>query len=325
MTLSIRKFISLLSMVFFILMTSVVFCQGGPPVEDELGIFSGRLVKQDGTPFNGFIAFFSSEGVAPMDYGSTRRSPKMIAFTDKEGKFTTHLMPAGSYFVGAMERQGWRGGPPQRGEKRYSALAESGEYLTFTIIGGDTKDIGKILVQEPKSFPELKEFFTISGRLLDKKGKGIFDAVVVVKKDYNTPKAVFISDKSAIDGSYQIKLPPGKYFLLARETVAGSTRPKPGSIYGELGQNEPVGIGGKTAMLPTYIVGVLDQIYKDVDITMFKVPIPEIKRQETEAMVKSNKLSKESLPENLPLKKSKVSNAVQSSIKPETSLGKGKE
>jgi len=297
--------------------TVPVFAAGpGQNTADELGTFNGKIVHTDGTPFNGFIAFFSSEGLAPMDYGSTRRSPKMVAFTDANGTFTTHMMPAGSYYVGAMERKSWRGGPPKRGEKRYSALDDKGEYLTVTLKGGENKSIGTVKVGLQENFPELEKFFTISGHLLDSRGKGIFDSVVVVKKDYNEAKAAYISDKSSIDGSYQIKLPPGRYFLIARETVTGSTRPKPGSSYGELGQDAPLGVGGKTPTIPTYIEGKAGQVYKNVDITMFKVPIPEVKRKETEAKIKANKMSKESLPDNLPLRKSKTTKAVPSTIKP---------
>jgi len=48
---------------------------------------------------------------------------------------------------------------------------------------------------------------------------------------------------------------------------------------------------------------------------MFRVPIPDVKRKETEEKVRGNKMSKESLPENLPLRKEKADNAVQSPIK----------
>lgn len=316
MTNSIRKAIALLFVLFFMSNTSTVFGKAGGYTEDELGIVSGKVLQKDGTPFSGFVAFFDSEGLAPMDYGSARRSPKMVAFTDTEGKFTTNMMPAGSYFIGAMNRKSWRGGPPKRDEKRYSAFDEKGDYKVISLKGGETKEIGTFTVKEPDAFPELKEFYTIKGKLLDDKGKGVSDAVVVVKKDYNELQALFISDKSSIDGSYQIKLPPGKYFLIARETVAGSTRPKPGSTYGELGQDQPVGIGGKTTMKPSYIIGKAEEVYENVDIKMFTVPIPEIKRTETEAKIKSNKMSKENLPENLPLRKDKVTDAVESAIKP---------
>lgn len=322
--------IGLISLLWFVGLSGVVFSAeeqtaATGPEKMEFGTIKGQLVRKSGKPFTpGFVAFFPSENLDPMDFGVTRRSPKMIAFLDGEGQFTTKPTPTGSYYIGAMERKGWRGGPPQEGEKRYSAFDDKGHYLNITLTVGQVLDIGTIVVSEPEVTPELTDFFTIEGKLLDAEDKPVSGAVVVVKREYNTPKAEFISDKSKPDGSYKIKLPPGQYYLLARETVEGSMRPKPDSIYGELGHDEPIGIGGKSTRPPTFITGVTDQLYSNVDIKMFRVPIPDVKRKETEALVKSDKYSRDDLAENLPLRKKTFDNAVKSEMRPAGEKQNGK-
>jgi len=309
--------VGLLFLFLFLSLPSFALAADSGSELPEPGSITGQILKVGGAPFTqGFVALFSSENLDPMDYGQTRRSPKMIAFLDEQGKFTTQPMAPGSYFVGAMERKGWRGGPPKMGEKRYSAFDEQEKYLIVSLKSGQTLDIGSVVVKEPPTFPELTELFTIEGRLVDKDGKGIPDAVVVVKRDYTNPKGEFISAKTAFNGHYQIQLPPGNYYLIARETVAGSMRPKPDSMYGELGQREAIGIGGKTGNPATYIGGTPGQKFENVDITMFKIPIPDLKRKEVEALVKSEQFSKDDLAENLPLRKMKTDEgAVKSEIK----------
>ncbi len=287
--------------------------------ENKLGTVSGRIVLPDGSPFPvGFVAFFSSEDEEPQDYGGTLRSPKMIAFVQDEGRFSTRPFPAGSYYLGAMDRQKWGvGGPPRPGETRYSAIDEKGEYVIITLQGGQDLDIGTVTVRKPQKFPERSDSFTITGKIIDDKGEGVGGALVMVKKDYNEPKAVFISKKTAADGSYQIKLPPGRYFLIARESMTLAGRPKPGSVMGVLGQTKPIGIGGQSDQPPAYILGASGEEYKDVNIIMFEVPVPEVKRKEIESQVKSQKIDKESLPDHLPLKKVAPEKTVQAPVQAE--------
>lgn len=308
--------IGLISLLFFILLSVPAFSEEKSSEIKDLGTIKGQILKEGGSAFTpGFVAFFSSENLEPMDFGQTRRSPKMIAFLDDKGNFLTGPMPPGSYYIGAMERKQWRGGPPKMGEVRYSAFDDKGEYIEVTLNKSQELEIGSVVVTVPKEAPELTDFITIEGRLLAEDGKGVPGAVVVVKRDLNTRKAEFISDKSAFNGYYKIQVPPGKYFLIARETVEGSMRPKPDSIYGEFGQNAPIGLGGKSKNPSAYIIGTSGQEYKDVDILMFKVPLPEVRRKETEALVKSEKYSRDTLPENLPLRKQSLDEAVKSEVK----------
>jgi hypothetical protein len=118
-------------------------------------------------------------------------------------------------------------------------------------------------------------------------------------------------------GFYELKIPPGKFFFVARKELTTAGRPKPGGLLGTLGMDNPMGIGGKTDEIPDYIIGKDGQVFRNVNITMFEVPIPEVKRKETEAKVKAKKLDKSTLPEDLPLMKKKVEESKPSQHKPE--------
>ena len=284
--------------------------------EAVAGTISGRVVMEDGKPFpHGFVAFFDVAAGDPQDFGSTHRSPTMIAFIGEDGRFSTTPMPPGSYYFGAIPRKKFFSGPPKPGEKRYSSFDDKGGYRVFTLKEAQDLDIGTVTVRVPDEFPEIKEFFTINGHVLDEHGKPFAGAVVLVKKDLNDPKALFISGKTTADGAYSLKIPPGKYFLVARESLTMAGRPKPGSLMGVLGQESPIGIGGKSEEPPAYLIGIPNEEYKDVNITMFKVPIPDVKRKEIEAKVKAKELTKEELPKNLPLMKAPVDHAVEGKFK----------
>ncbi len=286
--------------------------------EAGYGALTGRIVGADGTAFTkGFVAFFDKKGGGPPDESTTKRSPVMVAFIGADGRFATVQFPAGEYYVGAMQRERWIGGPPRPGEKRYSAIDAEGKYVLVTVIAGKTTDVGTIVVREPQHFPERKEYFTVRGRVLDDHAKPVAGAVVVVKKDLDNPKGLFISPETDPDGSYELKLPPGKFFFVARKTLTRAGRPRPGGYMGVLGQTKPMGIGGQFEEPPAYIVGQAGQEYNGVDIFMFPVPIPDVRRQEIEAMVKAKQLDKSSLPAALPLKRKSAPEGVRSTHQPQ--------
>jgi hypothetical protein len=226
----------------------------------------------------------------------------MIAFIRDDGKFTAPVAP-GSYYLGVIPRKlGKRPGPPKKGEKRLSAFNPDGGYRIFHVNKGETLDVGRVTVRDPGAFRELSRFFTVTGRVLDKDGNGVPRALVMAKVRYEDPKPSFISDPAGPDGSYSLKLPPGKYYFIARQSLTMAGRPDPGSAMGVLGQTKPVGIGGKSEEPPAFIVGRPGDTFDHVDITMFVIPKPEERRREVEAEVKANRIDKSSLPSSLPLK-----------------------
>ncbi len=283
----------------------VVFAQ--PRVTDdtaadkEIGRISGTVVDDSNRIISpGFVALFKSDKYEPHDYGSTRRSPEMIAFLRDDGKFSAPVAP-GNYYLGVIPRRlGQRPGPPKKGEKRLSAFTPDGKYRIFHIRKGESVDVGRVTVKAPGGFRELSRFFVVVGRVLDDKGVGIDGALVMAKKNYDDPRPQFISDP-AVKGSYKLKLPPGKYYFIARKSLTMAGRPDPGSPMGVLGQTKAVGIGGKNDEPPAFIVGRPGDRFDNVDIVMFKIPKPEERRRQVEADVKANRIDKGSLPSSLPL------------------------
>ena len=312
--------------VLFLFLT-VNHALAGPAEEKEKfavensGTLSGRAVLEDGTPMPyGFVAFFEQVGdsMEHQDYGvGSKRSPMMVAFVKEDGKFVSQLFPAGLYFMGAVMEKGWIGGAPKKGQKKYSAIDSEGNYLLFEVKAAETVDIGTVIVREPVAFPELKTHFTIEGKVLDAQGRGVPDSVVVAKRDLNDPKGIFISAETDAEGNYQLKISPGMFFFVARKSLTRGGRPKPGGLMGTLGHSKPIGLGGKSEEPPAYIIGRNGETFRNVDITMFEVPIPELRRQEVEAKVKAQKLDKSSLPEDLPLMKPKAEEGVKSQYMPE--------
>ena len=287
---------------------------------ENAGALTGRLVLEDGTPFPyGFVAFFENVDGSDehQDFGLTKRSPKMVAFIQKDGKFTTQLFPSGEYFVGAVVTEKWVGGAPKKDQKKYSAINSKGNYLRVNVKAAETVDIGDVTVREPVKFPELKVQFTVTGKVLDAEGNGVPDSVVVAKKDLSDPKGIFISEDTDKDGNYQLKITPGTFYFVARKSLTRAGRPKPGALMGTLGQTKPLGIRGKSDQPPAYISGSEGDTFNNVDIIMFEVPIPDVKRQETEALVKAKKIDKSTLPDDLPLMKQKPEDTVPSDHKPE--------
>lgn len=272
---------------------------------NELGTVRGLVVLENGKPFpGGFVAFFGLEHGPNQDAGSSKRAPKMVAFIQEKGSFVSEPFPPGSYSIGAMMRERWVGGPPRSDEKRYSAVDEKGQYQVVTFKAGQNLDVGTVTVREPKNFPELKKFFTVQGRVLNAEGRGIAGAVVVVKEDFEDPKGLFISSETGKDGAYTLRLPPGRYFFVARESLSQTAgRPKPGSLMGTLGQNKPLNPGGNSDEPAAYIIGAEGETIPGADIIMFRIPVPDVKRKEVEKKVKAKQIDKKSLPAGLPLMK----------------------
>ena len=316
---------ALTAIFFFLIVNNILASQDLSKNKFDIenaGALSGQVVLEDGTPLSpGFVAFFENDNDSGehQDYGVSKRSPTMVAFlNNKDGKFVTQLFPAGAYFMGAVQSEKWIGGPPQKDQKKYSAVDKDGNYLFFEVKAAQTVDIGTVTVRVPVDFPERKDWFIVTGRVLDTDGVGIPDSVVVAKRDINDPKGEFISVQTDEEGKYELKITPGRFFFVARKTLTMAGRPKPGGLMGTLGQTKPIGIGGKSEQPPAYIVGSAGNSFNNGDIIMFKVPIPDVKRKEIEAQVKAKKIDKSTLPDDLPLMKQQAEDTVPSDHKPES-------
>ncbi len=281
-------------------------CLAAPPgyLMAKAGILEGKLHIKDGKPVvEGIIvSFFDTKSGPPPTYGDLRRVPEMVSRTDAEGNFKVKLIP-GSYNMGAMLRaRGQGAGPPRSGEEYFFIVDDNGSLLTFEIPAKQTVNIGTVKGKKPENIPEVQNYFTVEGTVLDETGQPLENAYILVKSDINAARPLYISEKTDKSGKYHMKLPAEKsYYLLARQNLRGG-RPIAGSYVGtygksaptgtegEYGIDAPVGVGGKGGQGEAIaITGNKGDIRKKVDITMFKIPIPEENRQKFEKKFRSEK------------------------------------
>lgn len=260
-----------------------------------MGILKGEL-QVEGRPLpNAVISFFNTQEGPPPDTGTARRVPDRVERTDPDGKFSVELLP-GSYFVGALIRDADKGpGPPRPGEKFFFARDGQGNLRTFDLKAGQTTEAGPITGIAPAGFKEFNNYMTIRGTVREVDGKPLAGVIVTLNDNMNSARPRFISGKTSADGTYEVKVPPGKYYVVAHESIRGG-RPTPGSkigMYGRSGQpgttpspNSPG--GGPGAMLAPGsaaqsgagnealpVTGRNGDILERIDITMISVPDPE--------------------------------------------------
>ena len=294
-------------LVFLAVLASLAFvvslAQAGVP-----GFMKARMGVAEGTFLSGteiqplagaIVSFFNKDGGPPPIVGSVRRVPDMVSRTDQTGKFTVRLLP-GQYYMGALVREANAGpGPPREGEKYFFAMAEEGKLLTFSVKTKETTQIGQVTGQTPDKFKEFSDFVTIRGTVADENGKAIEGILITIRDQPQSPRPKYISDRTKADGSYELKLPPGAYYIKARESLQGG-RPRPGSYIGAYGKSAPVDsvapanstgvsggappgagmqVGGGQALVLQTESG---KVYEDVDIHLYKIPDPDDTRRKFE-------------------------------------------
>jgi len=257
--------------------------QTAPP---EKGILKGK-VFQNGKPMpRAIISLFSVAGGTPPDHGSTRRVPEGLIYVNEDGSFLVELFP-GKYYLGAVSRSGDRRrmGPPSEDETFFFARNDNGELRQFEIAGGQINDVGTLTGVMPESFPEIEDYFTVAGTIFDEHGKPFSKALVLVRRELNVPRPLYISERTGADGKYEIKLPEGgSYYLVTRENLVNVGRPKPGNFVGIYGGTPP-----SSGAVPTVFAGgkVVSagkgEVVSGIDITMYKIPDPEKRKEEFQA------------------------------------------
>jgi hypothetical protein len=209
-----------------------------------------------------------------------------------------------TYYMGAMlvTDPGRGPGPRQKGETFYFAKDNNNELRIFTLGTREEKDAGVIIGTAPETFPLVKNLVTIEGMLLKEDGKPFVGGVVLVKSKINSRRPDFISQRTGEDGKFRLHLPPDtNYYLLGRERSVG--RPVPGSYVGTYGSNSAISEGGalpignvspaqpgsgmpgqsgfsemKENEQAKTLIGKAGEVLLGIDITMFKVPVPEEER-----------------------------------------------
>ena len=128
-------------------------------------------------------------------------------------------------------------------------------------------------------------------------------------------------EKTKENGTYEIKVPPGKYYVMAHEFIRGG-RPRPGSSIGMYGKTAPSNVaipsnamGGLGGNMPPGIAaqsrsgveaipieGKHGEVLENIDITMFNIPDPEKTRKKIEEEARARKESSELLDKTEPVK-----------------------
>lgn len=279
----------------------------------RMGTLEGKFYTENKVPHGGgIVSFFDAKGGPPPIVGSVRRVPEMVARTDKDGLFSVKLLP-GEYYMGALVRGVSDGpGPPREGEAYFFAMEEGGKLRVFEVKTKRTSNAGEVTGVTPDKITEFKDFVVIRGDVKDEQGNPVAGMMVTVKEELNAPRPKYISKRTDGDGRFELKLPPGRYFISARESLQAG-RPRPGSYIGTYGKTAPEatanqegsggagrgvspgvgaqGVGGEAIA----IEAKPGQTYDGITVNLYKIPDPEETRRkyEEEARIRKENDSKE--------------------------------
>jgi len=277
--------------------------QAGVPgfMKARMGSLEGEFYQTPNQPLaNGVVSFFNEKGGDPPIVGSIRRVPDLVSRTDAKGRFSAKLLP-GRYYMGAMVRDIKDGpGPPRKGEEYFFAMANPGELRLFEVRSRRVNKVGRVRGTHPENFKEFKRYVVIRGRVVDEKGQPFTGAIITVKDKLNSPRPKYIGERVSSDGRYEVKLPPGRYYIMARESLRRG-RPKVGSFVGAYGrggpsnstspsraQDGPKGKGG-TDGEAVALECRASKVYENINITMYAIPDPEETRAQKEREARKRK------------------------------------
>lgn len=266
-------------MSVLLMVITIATARSAPAPAAAKGFISGKvLLMREGKPVSGAVVslFNVDTGPAP-DQSGIRRVPEGFTRVARTGFFKKSLFP-GRYYLGVLFRADPKiKGPPGPDEFFFFPRDDEGKLRQFEVVAGLTTETGDLGVAESEIFPEITNAFVVEGTISDEQGKPFGGVLILVRRNIDSPRPLFISQRTGLDGRYQLKLPPGqKYYLVARENLVDVGRPKPGYFIGtyggskpQLGQVSSVFSGSKT------VFGVANQVTKGIDITMYKIPDPE--------------------------------------------------
>ena len=245
----------------------------GPSNRVKGEIVSGRIMIDGQEPMSGGrVAFFAEEYGPPSNFGNLRRIPERLSVIKQDGTFSLQLL-AGRYYMGAMSRDWSMGpGPPQPGEKTYSALDANNNLLLISIAEETENKLGPITVRHRDHSTDLQDVFTLTGTIKDPAGQPIEGAVLLVKINPRLRRPKFISKKTGTDGRFNIQLPAGRSFYLLAKDIMRAGKPAVGGRIGAYsGPNPVVNIPPR----PVPVTGMEGEIINDINITLIQLPDPQ--------------------------------------------------
>ncbi|MEN8134623.1 MAG: hypothetical protein ABFS18_03685 [Thermodesulfobacteriota bacterium] len=235
-----------------LLMVNVAVAEQSRDASSDKGILKGKVFQKNKPMPRAIIALFSVSSDNPPDLGSTRRVPDGLVKVDEAGKFSVELFP-GKYYLGAVSRSDDRRrmGPPSANEDFFFARKDDGKLRQFEIVGGQINDVGTLSGIMPEAFPEIEDYFTVNGTIFNEKGQPFPRAFILVRRELNVPRPLFISERTSAAGKYELKLPERvPYYLVVREDLVNVGRPRPGNYVGIYGGSPP-----SAGVVPTVFAG----------------------------------------------------------------------
>lgn len=293
-------------LVLALLLSSALLSFAGVPgfLKNKMGTLNGQLFVHEKPLADAIVSFFDSKGGPPPVVGSTRRVPDMVARTDDQGRFSVKLL-AGSYCMGSLIREKGNGaGPPRDGEEYFFIRDSAGNLRTLEVRAKAISEVGRVDGVVPGMFKEFDDFIVIRGTITDETGKVLPGVLVTLRESLASSRPRYISKRTATDGSFEMKVPPGQYYVMARESLQGG-RPLTGSYIGTYGKSAPLveatgqkgkdssggvslgggrqGGGGEAKV----VGGSKGEIISGIDIQMFRIPDPGATRQRFEEAARS--------------------------------------
>lgn len=247
----------------------------GSAVIDQHGQVTGRVMSDEGVSASGTIAFFGADrGSNPADR-SLQRIPDRTAMVDEQGRFAVEIQ-YGSYMLGYFpgEKKNSPGLPEKTFSPSIAGKNETEPYvLIVTVPQADIGDVVFYPIKEVASSPA----FTVEGTVRADSGKPVRGITVIAKKDLNMFRPQYISLKTDRSGRYSLRLPPGKYYLLARHRLNTYGRPVTGEYFGIWGVEAPAGEFGWFPMQKDQdytVSGNGGDTITDADIIVHRIPDP---------------------------------------------------
>ena len=306
------KRIAIVFMLLSVFVAATAFAGVPGFMKERMGVLEGQLFTESNIPHaKGIVSFFNVKGGPPLLADSAMRVPDMVSRTDESGHFSVKLLP-GKYYMGALIREASAGpGPPREGEEYFFAMAEAAKLQVFEVKTKQTSQVGRVTGMKPDKIVDFKDFVVFQGEVLDEQGKPVAGMMVTVKEEMNAPRPKYVSKRTKEDGRFQLKLPPGRYFIMARDSIRVG-RPRPGSYIGNYGQASPAaaasqggegglprGGGGAGVGLQggggeaVAIEAQAGQTYDDLTINVYKIPDPEKTRNKYEEEARIRKEDKD--------------------------------
>ncbi len=208
---------TIMVLFIFILIIPFLFHAGS-----EAATVTGKVVGNDGKVVKaGIVAFFKKNNAIQYEPRKYRFEPVEVAFIESDGVFKERL-DSGIYYVEVIQRaSNMIIGPPGEGENHCVSLDDKGMPREYIIKDGEMNDIGKISGFKPYIKLKVDDISTgITGVVLSRNGSPVSGAVVFA---YAHPSmkgnALFVSDKTGIDGSYVVGFYGGGTYYISAENM----------------------------------------------------------------------------------------------------------